>query len=84
MIFDWFVKCSVTDLEYVVCAKGETLALVRIWTHPTDSDFLVVAGPAIASGEVVVPWMELDGDHGRDRFERYVLQTLLTCSKSER
>lgn len=76
MIFDWFARCDVSRLEYVVCAKGETIAMARIWTHPTDADFLVVSGPAIASGEVVVPWMELDRDYGRDRFEQYVLRTL--------
>ena len=78
MIFDWFAKCSVTQLEYAVCTKHETFALVRIGQHPSDSDFMVVTGPAIENGEVVVPWMDLDSDHDKERFERMVLRTLWT------
>ncbi len=74
-MFDWYVKCSVTQLEYVLCQKGQTFALVRILQHP-DTDFMVVAGPVIANEEVVVPRMELDREHEKDRFERLVLRTL--------
>ena len=76
MLFDWFLKCGVNRLEYVLCEKGTAMALVRVRTHPTKPNFLIVSGPAIPLLEVEVPWMELDGDQRKEQFERLVLKAL--------